>query len=492
MDAVKPVMSEKKVFVFDDRWDTIRERFEDIEGIVADELGEPVTFEGLEDYKPTEDHDRQIRKGVDEVLGVNDGDIGTSAILLDVMFEHQEGTYHCFDPLSDHPIQGQTLLEELVGSGLPVIILSRSKNIEHILAAGHEDLEWLSFNDLVEDPEAFGRELGKQLNEEFESLRYNRQTLEAIDQYAPDYDVEELSPLGTRVVILWENERVLTAFKEAKKRLNRPLRILDVGCGTGRFEELLLSHTDTRGYVKEIVAVDFVPQFLRKAQDRLAKLGLCDEVEEKVVFKRRIAEDLQLPSESFDIVLASFGLPSFSDHRRSIPEGARVLRPGGTMVLAVYNDQSLNFEYEEQFSEKATGRRRSFFAVDIDRDENTMTLPGGDPFHCYTFTPEYLTEVVEQHLFLPTSEARGQVIDYAPMETFPVIHGCTQRRFIERLTSGANEDGKPIEEPVSYMQGAIEDTSGYSRDLYQMDRELCRLSALRDRGLYINVIASKS
>jgi ubiquinone/menaquinone biosynthesis C-methylase UbiE len=360
------------------------------------------------------------------------------------------------------------------------------------LAAGHEDLEWLSFNSFVEDPDAFGRKLGGQLEEEFESLRYNRQTLEAIDQYAPDYDVEELSPLGTRAVIFWENERVLTAFRETKKRLNRPLRILDVGCGTGRFEELLLSHTDTRGHIEEIVAVDFVPQFLRKAQDRLAELGLESKVEEKVVFKRRIAEDLQLPSESFDMVLASFGLPSFSDHQRAIPEGARVLQSGGTMVLTVYNDNSLNFEYEEKFSERATGHRRSFFSVDIDRDENTMTLPGGDPFHCYTFTPEYLIEVVGQNLFVPTEEARGQAIDYAPMETFPVIHGCTQRRFIERLTSGANEDGKPIEEPVSYMQGAIEGTSGYSRDLYRMDRELCRLSALRDRGLYINVIASKS
>jgi len=195
-------MSEKKVFVFDDRWDTIRQHFDDIEGVVAEELGEPVTFEGLENYKPTEDHGQQIRRGVDQVLGIDDGDISTSAILLDVMFEHQQGTYHCFDPLPGHPIEDQTLLEELVGSGLPVIILSRSENIDHILTAGHEDLEWLSFDSLAEDPSAFGRELGEKLEEEFELLRFNRQTLEAIDQYAPDYDVEELSPLGTRVVIL--------------------------------------------------------------------------------------------------------------------------------------------------------------------------------------------------------------------------------------------------------------------------------------------------
>jgi ubiquinone/menaquinone biosynthesis C-methylase UbiE len=484
-------MSNKKIFVFDDQWDDLREHFEKVREPVRRVLGMPVEFEGLK-YSPTNGpRDSQIRKGIDSVLGVNDGDISTSAILLDVIFDHSEGDYHCFDYLPGHPIKNQTLIDELVGSGLPTIILSQSEALEHVHTAGREQLAWLSKDLLAKDPEVFGQDLGRQLKKEFNQLRYNKVTLEVVNQFAKLYDKEELSSLATRVVLLWENERILTALKEAARRLNYPLRVLDIGCGTGRFEELLLCHSDTRVCVEQIVAIDFAPQFLVCARERLFALGLEEELKKKVVFMRRIAEDLRLPSEEFDVVLISFGVPCFTRYRKSIPEAARVLRSNGLMVLTGYNYDSLNFEYEETSSQVATGQRRSFFCANIDRKNNMMTLPGLSPFQCFTFTPSYFVEIVRQDLFVPDEEAHRKAIGFAPVETFPVLHGCAPREFIERLVRRGEKVTKSLPTPVSYMPEALEGYSDFSRDLYMMDRELCRLSSLRERGHYINIIASK-
>lgn len=46
------------------------------------------------------------------------------------------------------------------------------------------------------------------------------------------------------------------------------------------------------------------------------------------------AQDLPWPDASFDTVVCVFGLCAVRDHRRALHEMARVLRPGGALVLA--------------------------------------------------------------------------------------------------------------------------------------------------------------
>jgi len=68
---------------------------------------------------------------------------------------------------------------------------------------------------------------------------------------------------------------------------------------------------------------------LRKAQERVAELGLSN-VEGLAVMD---AEKLSFPDGSFDVVVAQYVVTTVPDPEATLDEFARVLRPGGEIVL---------------------------------------------------------------------------------------------------------------------------------------------------------------
>ncbi len=99
-------------------------------------------------------------------------------------------------------------------------------------------------------------------------------------------------------------------------------RILDVGIGTG----ISLRDFSPRN---RIVGVDISEQMLRKAQERVAELGL-EHVEALEVMD---AMDLQFPDDSFDVVLAQYVVTAVPDPDRALDEFLRVLKPGGEIII---------------------------------------------------------------------------------------------------------------------------------------------------------------
>jgi len=99
--------------------------------------------------------------------------------------------------------------------------------------------------------------------------------------------------------------------------------LLEVGCGTGlllrRFSRL----------ARRAIGVDLSPGMLAVARQR----GLT-------VVEGSVS---QLPFEaaSFDVVVAFKTLPHVPDLRRALSEMARVVRPGGVLVVGLYNPRSL-------------------------------------------------------------------------------------------------------------------------------------------------------
>jgi len=99
-------------------------------------------------------------------------------------------------------------------------------------------------------------------------------------------------------------------------------RILEVGVGTG-ISLPYYSH-DVRLY-----GVDISEPMLRKAQQRVDELRLTN-VEALAVMD---AEHLDFPDASFDVVVAQYVVTTVSNPEATLDEFARVLKPGGEIVL---------------------------------------------------------------------------------------------------------------------------------------------------------------
>ena len=96
--------------------------------------------------------------------------------------------------------------------------------------------------------------------------------------------------------------------------------VLEVAIGTGR--NLPYYPDGIR-----LTGIDVSAQMLSIARDRAASLG------READLRRGDAQALDFPDFSFDTVLCTLGLCAIPDERRAITEMARVLRPGGRLLL---------------------------------------------------------------------------------------------------------------------------------------------------------------
>jgi demethylmenaquinone methyltransferase/2-methoxy-6-polyprenyl-1,4-benzoquinol methylase len=96
-------------------------------------------------------------------------------------------------------------------------------------------------------------------------------------------------------------------------------RVLDVACGTGLMS--LAASRLTHGKVT-LVGVDPSPGMSARAR---AKLPL--------EFHEGVAEALPMPDAAFDFVMMGYALRHVTDWDRAFHEFARVLRPGGRLLL---------------------------------------------------------------------------------------------------------------------------------------------------------------
>ena len=115
-------------------------------------------------------------------------------------------------------------------------------------------------------------------------------------------------------------DRGRRAAIEAAERVGG--RILEVGVGTG------LSLPDySRG--NRLFGVDLSEPMLRKAQERVRALGLTNIDALSVMDATKLA----FPDASFDVVVAQFVITAVPDPEGTLDEFARVLRPGGEIIL---------------------------------------------------------------------------------------------------------------------------------------------------------------
>jgi ubiquinone/menaquinone biosynthesis C-methylase UbiE len=97
--------------------------------------------------------------------------------------------------------------------------------------------------------------------------------------------------------------------------------VLEVAIGTG----LNLEH-----YPPDVAltGIELSPAMLAIARRR------ADDLDRPVELRVGDAEALDIPSATFDTVVCTFSLCAIPDHRKALVEMARVLRPGGLLLLA--------------------------------------------------------------------------------------------------------------------------------------------------------------
>jgi demethylmenaquinone methyltransferase/2-methoxy-6-polyprenyl-1,4-benzoquinol methylase len=100
-------------------------------------------------------------------------------------------------------------------------------------------------------------------------------------------------------------------------------RVLDLATGTGDLA-LELAHQG----VPLVVGADFSGEMLH-----VAELKLADRHEKNVRLARGDAMQLPFPDSTFDAVTVAFGLRNMPDYAAAIAEMARVLQPGGRLVI---------------------------------------------------------------------------------------------------------------------------------------------------------------
>ncbi|MCB1981942.1 MAG: bifunctional demethylmenaquinone methyltransferase/2-methoxy-6-polyprenyl-1,4-benzoquinol methylase UbiE [Rhodoferax sp.] len=105
-------------------------------------------------------------------------------------------------------------------------------------------------------------------------------------------------------------------------------RVLDIAGGTGDLARAFAPRVGARGMV---VLTDINEAMLRVGRDRLLDAGLalptavCD------------AERLPFADAGFDLVSVAFGLRNMTHKERALAEMARVLRPGGRLLVLEFS-----------------------------------------------------------------------------------------------------------------------------------------------------------
>lgn len=142
------------------------------------------------------------------------------------------------------------------------------------------------------------------------------------ERVAGRYDVmNDLMSLGTH--------RLFKRMTVEMSGVRPGMRVLDLAGGTGDLSALF---ADAVGDSGAVVLTDINAAMMRVGRDRL-----LDEGHAQVTFCQASAEVLPFADAAFDCVCIGFGLRNFTSKEAALRDIARVLRPGGVLLVLEFS-----------------------------------------------------------------------------------------------------------------------------------------------------------
>ena len=198
----------------------------------------------------------------------------------------------------------------------------------------------------------------EQLKDENEAYWTNR---------ASGYSEVNKDELRTQQKAVWTcelTEQIEAAFPGVAPE---NLRVLDMGCGPGFFSIILAR----AGY--RVTAADYTPAMLDEARANARNEG----VKQAIDFCRMDAENLEVESDTFDVVVSRNLTWNLPHPERAYAEWLRVLKPGGLLLnydanwYAHLYDAELRRAYEaDRQATQDAGIKDEYVGTDIDAMED--------------------------------------------------------------------------------------------------------------------------
>lgn len=109
-------------------------------------------------------------------------------------------------------------------------------------------------------------------------------------------------------------------------------RVLDCATGTG---DLAIEFKSAVGIPGIVVGTDFCEEMLESAPKKSQALG------HEILFEKADVTNLQYHDDQFDVASISFGIRNVSDPVKALSEMARVVKPGGLVMVLEFGQATL-------------------------------------------------------------------------------------------------------------------------------------------------------
>lgn len=147
-------------------------------------------------------------------------------------------------------------------------------------------------------------------------MKYNQEDIKKVQEYYDAFLASEPGKYSSLEEFKLRYEPILSYFE----KIGHPVKILDIGCGTGMASEKLKRFGVVYG-------IDISPKSVEEAR----KYNRCDK------FYVGIAEELPFDNSMFDVVVCTEVMEHLLDTPNALSEMNRVLIGGGHLIISTPN-----------------------------------------------------------------------------------------------------------------------------------------------------------